>query len=158
MTEGKSSKKRKPSSPRTHASEFAPGIFVGGWKDAEGFVGQRFCVLDEMPADAPADQGLPIYDGAHEAPILANLDRVVELMRMAREAGEPVLVFCGHGVRRSPLAAAWYLHRMERLPLDEAYARVKAVRPQVEHAREWITRWEILEKEKGRPARSTALR
>ncbi|MFZ0891967.1 MAG: dual specificity protein phosphatase [Thermoplasmata archaeon] len=149
MSERKSPKKRKSSSPRTQPSEFAPGIFVGGWKDAEHFVGKRYCVLDEMPPDAPADKGLPIYDETREAPILTNLDRIVELMRTAHEGNEPVLVFCGHGVRRSPLAAAWYLHRVDRLPLDQAYARVQSVRPQVEHAREWIAQWEILEEKQG---------
>jgi protein-tyrosine phosphatase len=154
MTERKTPKKRKSNKAATHPSEFAPGIFVGGWKDAESFVGKRYCVLDEMPADTPADSGYPIYDETHEAPILPNLDRIVELMRAAHEADEPVLVFCGHGVRRSPLAAAWYLHRVDRLSLDEAYARVQSVRPQVEHAREWITQWEILE-EKGSPTRGS---
>jgi protein-tyrosine phosphatase len=155
MTERKSSQKKKSRTPRAQPSEFSPGVFVGGWKDAEEFAGKRYCVLDEMPADAPADQGLPIYDDAHEAPIISNLDRIVKLMRTAHEAGEPVLVFCGHGVRRSPLAAAWYLHRVEQIPLDEAYARVRATRPKVEHARDWITQWEILEKETGSPTGST---
>ena len=54
-------------------------------------------------------------------------------------------MFCGHGVRRSPLAAAWYLHRNENLSLDDAYARIRAVRPKVETAQDWIGNWKKLE-------------
>ncbi len=125
-------------------SEIAPHVFVGSWKDAEKFDGKRYCVLDEMPADAPADEGVPIYDDEAKAPIVGNLDRVVGLMRAARERNEPVLVFCGHGVRRAPMAGAWYLHRVEGLALDEAYRRLRSVRPQTEHARDWAGHWEVL--------------
>jgi hypothetical protein len=59
--------------------------------------------------------------------------------------GRPVLVFCGHGIRRGPLAAAWYLHRSEGLTLAEAYTRIRAVRPQIEEAKEWIGDPENLE-------------
>jgi len=136
--------RRKPRTERPSASEIAPGVFVGGWKDAVGFDGARFCVLDEMPAETPADAGVTIYDGERDVPILSNLDRVAKLVEEAHADHRPVLVFCGHGVRRSPLAAAWYLHRSEGLPIDEAYRRIQAARPQVEHAREWIGHWEIL--------------
>ena len=45
----------------------------------------------------------------------------------------------------SPLAAAWYLHRHDGIPLAEAYARIREVRPRVEEAREWIGNWQSLE-------------
>lgn len=119
---------------------------MGGWSDAVKFEGRRYCVLDERPeGELPADEQLAIYDEGADAPILANLDRVNGLVEAARKAGEPVLLFCGHGVRRSPLAAAWYLHRHDGIPLSEAYARIREVRPGVEEAREWIGHWESLE-------------
>jgi hypothetical protein len=139
----------------TNASEIAPGVFVGGWGDALGFRGQRICVLDEPPgAEAPANVHLPVYDGGRDAPIMANLERIVELVAAARGQGEPVLLFCGHGVRRGPLAGAWYLHRRERIPLQEAYRRIRAVRPRVELAGKWIGHPEILESEAPPPPRS----
>jgi hypothetical protein len=125
-------------------SRVAPGVYVGGWDDAVNFEGVRYCVLDELPKDAPADEGFTIYDGRKRAPIVANLDRLAEKIDGSRKAGQPVLVFCGHGVRRSPLGAAWYLHRSEGITLDDAYARVQKVRPQVEHARDWIKHTESL--------------
>jgi len=135
---------RAPNSSKTSRknaagpSEIAPGVFVGGWNDALGFEGTRFCVLDEAPADMPAGTHVPIYDDATDRPIVGNLDRVARGMHEARSRDQPVLVFCGHGVRRSPMAAAWYLHRYEGLSLDDAYARIREVRPRVEHARDWI--------------------
>ncbi len=120
-------------------------MFLGGWKDALTFSGKRFCVLDEAPDDMPAAVHVQIYDESKDAPIVPNLDELATEMSAARRANQPVLVFCGHGVRRSPLAAAWYLHRSEKISLDEAYERVRSVRPRVETAREWIGNWESLE-------------
>lgn len=143
----------KPRAPRTSSTkksvpspqEISPGVFLGGWNDALKFTGKKFCVLDEAPEDMPPATHVPIYDEARDAPILPNLDRVASEMDAAHRNREPVLVFCGHGVRRSPLAAAWYLHRYEKLSLEEAYERIRAVRPKVETAREWIGNWKKLE-------------
>jgi Dual specificity phosphatase, catalytic domain len=138
---------RSPSKPaKSGASEIAPGIYVGGWNDAVHFSGARFCVLDEVPAeDLPADSHVPIYDESADAPLRANLDRVVRLVETARKQERPVLLFCGHGVRRSPLAGAWYLHRHEGISLDAAYDRIRSVRPKVEHVDEWVGHPEALE-------------
>lgn len=125
--------------------EISPGVFLGGWKDALKFSGRKFCVLDEAPDDMPPATHIPIYDAGKDAPIVANLDRLASEVESARRANEPVLVFCGHGVRRSPLGVAWYLHRHEKLPLDDAYAKIRAVRPNVETARQWIGHWKPLE-------------
>jgi len=131
---------RAPSTKKSAPSpqEIAPGVFLGGWNDALRFTGVRFCVLDEAPEDMPPATHVPIYDEAADAPIVPNLNRLAAEMANARRANERVLVFCGHGVRRSPLAAAWYLHRHEKLSLDQAYERIRSVRPKVETAREWI--------------------
>ena len=125
--------------------EISPGVFLGGWNDAARFDGTKFCVLDEAPDDMPAATHVPIYDEAKDAPIVANLDRLASEINAAHRANRPVLVFCGHGVRRSPLAAAWYLHRYEKLSLDEAYDRIRSVRPKVEAAQEWIGNWKSLQ-------------
>ncbi|MCI4349951.1 MAG: dual specificity protein phosphatase family protein [Thermoplasmata archaeon] len=145
MSEPRKGQRTMRTKSESTPSEVAPGVFVGGWKDAAGFIGARFCVLDEEPEGMPPGTHIPIYDGEHDAPQLANLERVANLMHAARERNENVLVFCGHGVRRSPLAAAWYLHRYGALSLDGAYAKIRTVRPQVEEAKEWIENWHALE-------------
>jgi len=144
MTAKRATPKKKATVSPHSPSEIATGVFVGSWNDAVSFRGKRYCVLDELPADAPADEGLTIYDEARAAPIRANLDRLAGLIDRARKNGDPVLVFCGHGIRRSPLGGAWYLHRSEGISLEEAYARIRAVRPKVEEAKDWIEHTEAL--------------
>jgi protein-tyrosine phosphatase len=133
-------------------SEILPGVFVGAWKDAVSFQGERICVLDDRPEDAPAEERIRIYDDAKDAPIVANLDRVAKRVDLARASGRSVLIFCGHGVRRSPMAGAWYLHRSAGLTLDEAYEWIRARRPQVEPARDWVGHWEALEERAREPS------
>jgi protein-tyrosine phosphatase len=139
MAPSRTKPRTRATSPRTTGlSEITPGVFVGGWKDAVRFEGTRFCVLDEEPDDMPPATHITIYDDAADRAIVPNLDRLAQEVAAARSKGEPVLLFCGHGVRRSPLAGAWYLHRSEAIPLDEAYERIQAVRPKVERARDWV--------------------
>lgn len=138
--------------PSSTASEIAPGVFVGGWNDAVGFSGTRVCVLDERPAEpVPGSAHIPVYDESTDRAIPANLEKVADLVRDARSRNEPALLFCGHGVRRGSLAGAWYLHRSEGISLDAAYDRIRAVRPQIQHIREWVGGWKALEEEASRP-------
>jgi hypothetical protein len=146
VTGAKRSRRPPPRTPATTAaSGFAPGLFVGGWKDAESFSGAWFCVLDEAPDGWPPGTHFAIYDGEKDAPILENLDHVAQLMHAAASRHGKVIVYCARRVRRPPLAPAWYLHRYASLPLEEAYARVRAVRPQIEEATEWMDHWQVLE-------------
>ncbi len=118
--------------------EVVAGVFVGGWDDAVHFEGARFCVRDDPPEGLPGAIHIPIYDDVRDAPIVPNLELLAQRIRTARDEGTPTLVFCGHGIRRGPLGVAWYLHRYAQLSLDEAYERIRAVRPTIEHARQWI--------------------
>lgn len=139
---------------KTTASEIAPGVYVGGWKDAVPFEGVRYSVLDESPDEPlPADENIPVYDSRADRPIVENLDRLADLVEAARKERRPVLLFCGHGIRRGPLAGAWYLRRHEGISLDEAYRQVRAARPSIEHAKEWIGDWKVLAAD-GPPPRS----
>jgi protein-tyrosine phosphatase len=133
-------KRRSTARPKTNPgpSEIAPGVFVGGWSDAVRFEGTRFCVLDEAPEEMPPATHIPIYDEGSGDGLRANLDRLAREVSSARARGAPVLIFCGHGIRRSPLGGAWYLHRAEQLPLEEAFERVRAVRPKVEPPSTWM--------------------
>jgi protein-tyrosine phosphatase len=161
MTPSHSTNRTAARKPSSNPAEVSPGIFVGGFKDAAGFVGARFCVLDERPEELdelPGTTHVPVYDEASDSPRRENLDRLASLVKAAHDRKEPVLLFCGHGVRRSPLAAAWYLHRTESLSLDEAYERLAAARPGVQHVREWTSGWRILDEPDGRGLRPTRSR
>ena len=126
----------RPAAPNPF-SEIAPGVFVGGWKEALQFEGSRFCVLDEAPEDMPAATHIRIYDEAADRVDVPSLDRLAQAMRSARDSGRPVMVFCGQGRYRSPLGAMWYLRRAEGLSLADAYERVHAVRPASQDPRKW---------------------
>jgi hypothetical protein len=153
MTAAKRTQSTRSRRAASKASEIAPGVFVGGWNDAVVFEGARFCVLDQVPEDdLPAEAHRTIYDEAKDAAIRESLDEVAALAQKARSQGTPVLFFCGHGVRRGPLAAAWYLHRAEGIPLDAAYQRIRAVRPKIEHVSEWVGNWQVLSEGASRPA------
>ena len=145
MTPSKSKPRGRRPSGTTKASEIAPGVYVGGWDDAVHFHGARVCVLDEKPKEKlPAEAHVPIYDEKKDQPLRANLEQVVQLVEAARAKDEPVLLFCGHGVRRGSLAGAWYLHRHEGISLDSAYERIRLVRPKIQHVKEWVGDWKVL--------------
>jgi hypothetical protein len=124
--------------PAPSPQEIAPGVFLGGWGDAARFEGQRFCVLDEAPEGLPGVRHLAVYDAEHDRPDIGHLEQIAREVRESRDHGSRVLIFCGHGIRRSPLAAAWYLHRYEHLTVAQAYERIRALRPKVELAGDWI--------------------
>lgn len=134
--------RRKRNERRAHAkqapSEIAPGVFVGNWNDAVAFEGARFCVLDEQPSDMPEGTHVRIYDEKTDRADRKALDTLAGKMRSARSSGQTVLVFCGHGIYRSPLAAAWYLHRTEGLSFAAAIERVCEMRPQAKPASQWL--------------------
>lgn len=127
--------------PSKTPSEFAPNVFVGNWEDAQRFDGARFCVLDEAPADMPPATHVKIYDAGSDRADPKGLDRLAEGMRAAHRKGQPVLVFCHQGLYRSPLGAAWYLHRSEGLTLDQACERVVAARPKAKLAAKWVSNY-----------------
>jgi hypothetical protein len=132
----KSASRAKPATK--NPSEIAPGVYVGNWEDALAFEGVRFCVLDEAPAGMPSGTHVAIYNESVDRADRKNLDRLANAMNAARAKGAPVLVFCGHGMYRSPLGGAWYLHRTEGVSLDEAYARVRAARPKAHRTLDWV--------------------
>jgi protein-tyrosine phosphatase len=145
MTPSQRGTRAKTAAKTSNPSEIAPGVYVGGWDDAVHFRGTRVCVLDEAPEEKlPAEAHVPIYDEKKDQPMRANLDRVAHLVEAARAKNEPVLLFCGHGVRRGPLAGAWYLHEHDGLSLDAAYEKVRAARPKTQHVKEWVGNWKVL--------------
>lgn len=155
MTESRPTKQRTSTERANKASEVRAGFFVGGWDDAEAFSGTRFCVLDEAPDGMPSATHVPIFDPKTHQPIVGNLDRLAELIGAARARREPVLVFCGHGVRRAPLAGAWYLHRSEGISLDQSFERVRSIRPGIEHVKKWAKGWKVLETAERPPRKSS---
>lgn len=132
------SKRSQEKGEERSPAEISPGVFVGGWDDAEHFSGARFCVLDTAPPKMPPATHIRIFDHVHRRADRAALDRLAQEVEAARRQGSPTLIFCGHGAMRSPLGAMWYLHRTKGASLDEAFEQVRARRSRAVHPREWV--------------------
>jgi histidinol-phosphate aminotransferase len=74
-----------------------------------------------------------------DPPVPATLlDAIARTIDVYLAQGKRVVVHCGEGVERAPLAVAWWLHRRQGLSLDEAYQVVRNARPQACDRQEWI--------------------
>jgi atypical dual specificity phosphatase len=127
-------------------SEIIPGLFVGGRADAAGFQGIRICVLDNAGDESPAEARIPILTAKDRGADRAALDKVAARIQEALRHRDRILVYCGYGVRRSPLAVAWFLHRTRGHSLDDAYQIVQKGRAETEPAYRWLSNWASLSK------------
>lgn len=116
-------------------TEIIENLFVGDMIDARSdFDGLIICVLEEKPFDEPPNATwIPFL-----AEGLRSLEITAEIIDGALGGGRAVLVHCGAGSERAPLAVAWYLHRRRGITLDEAYALLKSRRPIVQDRRFWL--------------------
>ena len=116
-------------------TEIIGNLFVGDMTDARsGFGGLIICVLEEKPFDEPANATwIPFL-----AQGLRSLEITSEIIDNALNGGRPVLVHCGAGSERAPLAVAWFLHRRRGMTLDEAYNLLREQRPIVQDRRFWL--------------------
>lgn len=133
------------------------GLYLGDYGDAtkwsDNKLGRIICVLSERPSVLlPGSVWIPILDvdcGDHtpeDDRCRANaisLNRVSTLIDDYLAADEQVLVHCGLGRDRSPLAVAWYLHKKNRISLEEAYATVTAKRPIAAPHLNWVMTVEV---------------
>src|SRR5579884_1196928 len=110
--------KEKSLSEKNPMDEIIENLYLGDWEDAltvpEEYV--RLCVLEAKPPGEPP--------GALWLPFLKD--------------GKKVLLHCGAGIERSPLACVWFLHTKRNMDFDEAYEFVKEKRPIVADRRTWL--------------------
>ena len=141
------------------ANKIIHDIWVGDLEDAKVWEGPLICVLETLPDIEP--------DHAFWVPIIKNrlekvehkesdytyheyvdhaipqqLDLVASLMDIILASDEDVLVHCGAGQERSPLAVTWYLHKKWNIPIEEAFAKVKEKRPQALNRIYWLNKEE----------------
>jgi len=125
--------------------EIVPNLFIGARSDVGEMGNHRgswvvICTL-ELPSDADraaATLCLPVLEGDSNVATEATLEALRLAIRDNLRAGRRVLVHCGAGVERSPLAVAYYLHRDHGLSWDAAYALLQRRRPQVADRRSWL--------------------
>jgi predicted protein tyrosine phosphatase len=133
------------------ATEIIPNLFVGDAIDATQWEGRIICVLEQRPLNEPLQaicipvlriiyngQLNTVPDGAlHVDSFILNT--VLEIIDYYLNKGERVLVHCAMGSERSPLVVAKYLEKYKGMSLDDAYALLKAKRPQVADRRIWLS-------------------
>jgi hypothetical protein len=124
--------------PLLEFSQVTPQLFVGPQFRAAGKQhlldqGIRACVNMRIEKDDSArGLDLPMYlylpTVDDDAPSTEHLDRGVEFIRSAIQAGEKVYIHCGAGVGRAPTMAAAYLIATG-LSLEQALVKIRRVRP-----------------------------
>jgi protein-tyrosine phosphatase len=135
-------------------------VFLGDATDALSWGGRTICVLESRPVNEPAMAiCMPILkhivnsathqlqlqtmpDGALQAD-LDMLSVVANLIARLVGRKEDVLVHCGSGVERSPLAIVWFLHEYRGMSIEEAYKLVRQKRPEVADRRIWLPSEEL---------------
>lgn len=123
------------------ASEILSNLYLGGITDAEGFEGERLCVLEEVKNYRQSDWAGAKWIPVHKDGVVSR-EKIAEAGRFITErldAGARLLVHCGAGMERSPLTVACWLVSSGKQPdLDAAYAFLKERRPMVADRRKWL--------------------
>jgi len=131
--------KEKSLSEKNPMDEIIENLYLGDWEDAltvpEEYV--RLCVLEaKPPGEPPGALWLPFLNG--EKADKAQLDLIANTIDALLKDGKKVLLHCGAGIERSPLACVWFLHTKRNMDFDEAYEFVKEKRPIVADRRTWL--------------------
>lgn len=66
------------------------------------------------------------------------IDSLANIIHVALESGERVLVHCGAGIERSPLVVVYYLWKFKQFTLLSAYEYVMEHRPIVQNRGSWL--------------------
>lgn len=132
------------------ASEIVPGLYVGSLEDAVYWAKSRPLVQliyvheDLAPGVGPLPEStlhLPFLTPADSANLSADVERleaIAEKVDGILNCGRGVLIHCGTGVERAPLAAAWFLYRRRGMSLDDAYELIRSARPFIADRRDWL--------------------
>ena len=127
-------------------TEILPNLFLGDLADAKRWQGFAITVLEYRPPELPTNVvHIPIVDTSRQVTnsddahaLFVQLEALVTVIDAAMARGEKVLVSCGQGMERSPLAVVWYLFRRKGMTVEEAYNLVEEKRPQVIEHLEWL--------------------
>jgi protein-tyrosine phosphatase len=103
------------------------------------------CVLETKPVREPKGAiWIPIIDQAmrEDGSIKVNkknLDSLADTIDKAlKEDQRDILLHCGMGSERSPLAAAWFLYRKRNMSFEDAYKLVREKRPATMDRTVWV--------------------
>lgn len=130
--------------PGENETEIIPNLFIGDLEDAKHFGdshynGVTLCVLESLrDPDYFPDFFVPVVNMDMRQVDSFKLDICAYIIEQCLQNEKPVLVHCGAGVERSPLATAWFLNKKRKMTLDKAYELIKQKRPIVIDRRKWL--------------------
>lgn len=119
-------------------------LYLGSLADSWKWDGDALCVHEDLfpPLVKSSEVRVPVaYMHSNPTRMVAQpaqLNICKAIIHEHAATKTPLLVHCMAGVERSPLTVVWYLMFAQGLTMDEAYAFVKARRPQVEDRRDWL--------------------
>lgn len=132
--------------PPKHIDMVIEHLFVGSMDTAYEASKHDFtiiCVVDKF-------HNLPLLPGTKHIPItkinrygrieasITGLNRVALLIDDNLKKGKDILVHCGAGMERGPLAVMWYLHIFHKMTLDDAYNKVSRAHSDTMYRINWI--------------------
>lgn len=121
-------------------------LYLGEMSDVKLFVrnipeGEILCVLPTRPLNEPARSfQIPIeveQDNIVRVPEEQLLHTFRFINRVLKEKND-LLIHCMAGLERSPLVVAFYLSNNFGLTLNDAYKKIKKIRPQIYDRSDWI--------------------
>lgn len=130
------------SAPKT---EILPRLWVGGLpaskalKASEGWT--IICVREFNCKDEPWAIHIPLLrQEVGNRAGRKSLDAIADEIELALAAGDNVLVHCWEGVERGPLSVVYFLVTRRGYTFEEAYDKLKDLRPGVADRRAWLTK------------------
>jgi len=114
------------------ADEIIDGLWVGDLDDViepEVYKKEFERVINVLNLIEPND------DGYVDEKILNAL---ADIINVALDSGERVLVHCGAGIERSPLTVVYYLWKYKQYTLMDAYKLIERKRPIVQNRGCWL--------------------
>lgn len=120
-------------------TEILPNLFLGDLTDAQAWTGLNISVLDIRSELLPGNVlNIPILAQDEDRASHRALESVAYAIDRGLQGDAKVLVSCGQGIERSPLAIVWFLYRYRGYSISNAYALVVEKRPQVQRREHWI--------------------
>lgn len=106
-------------------SEILPNLYIGNIHDGRSFNGEKICVQEEKRClHDIGTHHLPLLDEKYEVGI-DNANKISDKINELLKKDKRVIVYCGSGKGRGPVAIQWYLVRYKGFTRKEALEAVK---------------------------------
>ncbi|BGP16539.1 hypothetical protein JCM10213_000549 [Rhodosporidiobolus nylandii] len=141
-------------SPEASLQEVLPGLWIGDYQAAQDAAllqrSEIACVVSGMRQEYAAHPGMRMHrvavDDDDKTNIVEHFAPTADFIDEALTQGQGVLVHCHAGVSRSTTLVAAYLMAKKGLNVEQAVAKIRAVRAQVEPSEAFMVQLEMFER------------